>query len=579
MQMNPTAQHGIVRLRSLLAFGLCLSATFFGIAGLAATPDAAKLSSGRPTRLPSAMNANAPSGPGWSIVSSPTTYLLYGVTCSSASDCWVVGAEGGNTLLEHWDGTSWTIPSSGATPGELFGVTCNSQSDCFAVGVGIIEHWDGFSWSVMSSANVPNKSNVLSGVACASASDCWAVGQSYDDSSRHTLIENWNGTAWTIISSPTAPGTDFNVLSSVTCNSSSDCWAVGFQYHGDYPYSPPQTLIEHWDGNAWSIVTSPNTSNTYENYLNSVTCVSPSQCWAAGYFGGSGSMVASQTLVEVWDGNSWSIIPSPNINTARDSYLNILNGIACTSSTNCWAVGYSYAGGPYLILIEHWDGNSWSIFTSSQIGSGDVTYLKSVACPSESVCWSAGFYRPGLVMNGFIEEYSPTVPALTSVGSRMTHGSAGTFDISLPVTGSPGVECRSSNALGAGSYSVVFSFVNAVTNCGTAANAGASVVAGPNANQCTENLTGVSDGQYVNVELDNVVDAQNNTGSVSVPMGVLFGDVTGDGFVNVGDSVQVRNHAGEDVSLTNFRYDLNADGAINVGDTAIVRSHSGDFLP
>ena len=161
----------------------------------------------------------------------------------------------------------------------------------------------------------------------------------------------------------------------------------------------------------------------------------------------------------------------------------------------------------------------------------------------------------------------------------MTHGTAGIFDINLPVTGSPGIECRTSYALGAGNYSVVFNFVNNITNCGTAAAAGGTIVAGPSANQCTMNLTGVADAQTISVELDNVIDSQNNTGNISVPIGVLIGDSNGDGFVNVGDTVLVRNHSGETATLANFRQDLNADGLINVGDTLQVRNHSGDFLP
>ena len=52
----------------------------------------------------------------------------------------------------------------------------------------------------------------------------------------------------------------------------------------------------------------------------------------------------------------------------------------------------------------------------------------------------------------------PAVPALqlTSAVSRKTHGAAGVFDIALPLSGTPGVECRS----GAGGHTLVFTFVN-----------------------------------------------------------------------------------------------------------------------
>jgi hypothetical protein len=73
--------------------------------------------------------------------------------------------------------------------------------------------------------------------------------------------------------------------------SASDCRAVGNYYNG----SAYQTLIERWDGNSWAIVSSPNTSATQNNFLQAVTCVSASECWAVGsYTTGNG---VGQTLV------------------------------------------------------------------------------------------------------------------------------------------------------------------------------------------------------------------------------------------------------------------------------------------
>src|SRR4029077_21268961 len=117
--------------------------------------------------------------------------------------------------------------------------------------------------------------------------------------------------------------------------------------------------IEHWDGNSWSIVQSPIT-NTYAQ-LNDVTCLSPSQCWAVGsYYTGYGDplyLTSSQTLVERWDGASWSIVSSPNPGTKYNGF----NELACTSAAGCWAVGSfqndTGGGGP---LIQHWDGVSWT---------------------------------------------------------------------------------------------------------------------------------------------------------------------------------------------------------------------------
>ena len=55
---------------------------------------------------------------------------------------------------------------------------------------------------------------------------------------------------------------------------------------------------------------------------------------------------------------------------------------------------------------------------------------------------------------------APTVQLVSAV-SRKTHGTAGTFDIDLPQTGTPGIECRSGGANG--DYQVVATFALPVT--------------------------------------------------------------------------------------------------------------------
>jgi hypothetical protein len=165
------------------------------------------------------------------------------------------------------------------------------------------------------------------------------------------------------------------------------------------------------------------------------------------------------------------------------------------------------------------------------------------------------------------------------VVSRMTHGSSGTFDVNLPLIGTRGVECRSSVSLGAGNYTVVFTFANNVTNCGSAGTPGGSVTSGPKANQCTENLSGVPNAQYTTVILNNVLDSLGNTGTVSAPMGLLIGDVNASGLVDSGDVFLVRQQAGQSAGASNFREDVNASGLIDSGDVFLTRQHTGTALP
>jgi PKD repeat protein len=180
---------------------------------------------------------------------------------------------------------------------------------------------------------------------------------------------------------------------------------------------------------------------------------------------------------------------------------------------------------------------------------------------------------------------SAVPPQLNSVVSRMVHGNAGTFDVPLPLTGTRGVECRTS-PVGAGNYTLVFTFQhnlmsvqNATVTLGAGTVNTSSSGLGPNANQYTVNLTGVTNAQYVNVTLQNALDSTGAIGNVTGTMGVLVGDTNGDGFVNSADISQTKSQSGQVVSVSNFREDVNADGFLNSADIGLVKSKSGTALP
>jgi N-acetylneuraminic acid mutarotase len=236
------------------------------------------------------------------------------------------------------------------------------------------------------------------------------------------------------------------------------------------------------------------------------------------------------------------------------------------------------------------DSDSWTA-TSTSGNTATARYLHTaVWSGSEMIVWG-GLDTFGYTNSGgrYCGESGP--PQLSSgmpVVSRMTHGSAGTFDINLPLTGTRGVECRSGGA--SGNYTLVFTFANNLTSVGSAsltthnpANGTGSVSSsaiGPNSNQYTVNLAGVSTGQYITVTLNSVVDMAGNSGNVTGPqMGVLIGDSNQDGFVNSADISQTKAQSGGSVTINNFREDLNTDGFLNSGDISLVKSKSGTALP
>jgi hypothetical protein len=180
--------------------------------------------------------------------------------------------------------------------------------------------------------------------------------------------------------------------------------------------------------------------------------------------------------------------------------------------------------------------------------------------------------------------YDTGLVPLPSVVSRMTHGSAGTFNVDLPLNGNPGIECRSGGANG--DYTMVFTFLNALTSVGNASvTSGTGSVASSNIDSSDPhnyivNLTGVTNAQVIAVSLANVADsARNSSTIVSAPMGVLIGDTTGNGAVNSSDIAQTQSQSGQPVTSSNFREDVTVNGSINSADIALVQSKSGTALP
>src|SRR5205085_980019 len=136
--------------------------------------------------------------------------------------------------------------------------------------------------------------------------------------------------SWHIVSSPNH-GTSNNYLYGVGAVSATDVWAVGY-YQDDTSFLN-QTLVQHWNGTALSVIASPN-QGAGENYLNGVGAVSDSYVWAVDY---SDTATTSQTLVQHWNGTAWSIVSSPSPSTTG----NYLKGVSVVSATDVWAVGDS----------------------------------------------------------------------------------------------------------------------------------------------------------------------------------------------------------------------------------------------
>jgi hypothetical protein len=185
-------------------------------------------------------------------------------------------------------------------------------------------------------------------------------------------------------------------------------------------------------------------------------------------------------------------------------------------------------------------------------------------------------------------EYQGTLGPVSAV-SQKTHGGAGVFRVTLPLTGPVGIECRSGGATN--DHQLILTFPTPVTingapqahvttGTGQVGSAGSSNggVASVTGGVVTVPLTNVSNAQRIAVTLSSVSDG-TNTNNVVIPMSVLLGDTTANGAVNSSDIAQTQSQSGQPVNSSNFREDVTVNGSINSSDVALVQSQSGTALP
>jgi hypothetical protein len=152
--------------------------------------------------------------------------------------------------------------------------------------------------------------------------------------------------AWRDVPTPPAPGG----LSSIAADSASDAWAVG-------------SVIEHWDGQAWTSVPAPVTA------LTDVAALSPTDAWAV-----ASGRVHGSAVAEHWNGNSWSRVAVPR-------RVPDLAAISAVAADDVW-----FAGDHDVI---HRDGTSWNV----ALERSDVELHALKAFSAQDV-WAVGETRP-----------------------------------------------------------------------------------------------------------------------------------------------------------------------------------------
>jgi hypothetical protein len=315
------------------------------------------------------------------------------------------------------DAATWTtgsVPVPKLPFGVMSSVSCSSASWCMAVGSvpdtaysgavqrPLVELWNGAQWQA---ETVPEPAGArqagLAAVSCVSTQACVAVGSFTNKRRAHrTLVEVWNGTAWTVSAAPRGSG-----LLGVSCASVSRCAAVGGQ------------TLARWNGIRWS-----SRLASAGSAFVAVSCTSTSLCVAVGArsirrrrrVAGS---APKRTLVASTVGARWRIWRTPNPVAQSfgrlTSNFDALSGVSCVSASSCMAVGYasSECGGlncgsegddAILGLALSWNGRRWRTVPTPALATpwGAAGVATAISCVSSDWCLAIGGYVAGAVWNG-----------------------------------------------------------------------------------------------------------------------------------------------------------------------------------
>lgn len=327
---------------------------------------------------------------------------LLAASASSPNDIWAVGQ---STI--HFDGTTWTAFPAPMIKGDnnsfLQGVVALSPTLAWAAGNvtdgahpgQVIEQWNGTKWSLFPGPKFGKKDQAdVFAMTASSARDVWAIGSLVNLGTGlvSLLFEHWNGTAWTA----TTGESSNEFLFGASADAANDAWAVGFNGSDNI-----ETSAMHWDGANWKSVATPNVGEG-TNKLNAVLALAPNDVWAVGFSTSVAppKQAATLTLIEHFDGTSWMVVPSPNVGPNSANQSNRLLGLTANSANDIWAFGSYFpadGSGHQMTLLLHWDGNSWTIASSPNPAKDGFPcdLLWAGVAPSPGDVWILGSVHDG----------------------------------------------------------------------------------------------------------------------------------------------------------------------------------------
>jgi hypothetical protein len=328
------------------------------------------------------------------------------VSCASAGNCSAVGYSNNQQafVVSQVNGT-WgkAIGVPGAAASEisqswLYSVSCGSPGNCSAGGMyqtddgsaneAFVVTQSGGTWGRLievpgtAALNTSGYAEVTS-VSCRSADNCSAGGSYLDADGTQAFVVSETDGAWG--KAIEVPGTaalntsGYAVVTSVSCASAGNCSGGGLYSTGS---AQDVFVVGQVNGTWHTAIELPGGIGGAAS-LTSVSCASPGNCAAGGYYGGADgtqAFVASET-----DGTWGTATNVPGTGGTGDE----VTTISCASAGNCSAGGGST--GDQAFVVSETDGTWGTATVVRGLGTGG-SELSSVSCAAAGNCSAGGTY-------------------------------------------------------------------------------------------------------------------------------------------------------------------------------------------
>jgi hypothetical protein len=247
-------------------------------------------------------------------------------------------------------------------------------------------------------------------VSCASAGNC-SAGGSYDTNASATdqmafvasqVAGTWGNAAEVpgIAALNTGDGAQ---VTSVSCASPGNCSAGGY-YTTDKTHDPRQAFVVNQVNGTWGQAEEVPSTNTLNKGgqagVNVVSCASPGNCSAGGYYYPAANSIGYQAFVVNEVGGTWGKAKSlTGTQSYNDGNPPGIVSLSCASAGNCSAGGNDTppGGGDDLeAFVVTETGGTWSkakeVPGTATLNTGNEASTMAVSCTSAGTCSAGGYY-------------------------------------------------------------------------------------------------------------------------------------------------------------------------------------------